>query len=502
MTTKIKTAITPTRAEDYPNWYQAVVDKAELAEMAVVRGCMVIKPWGYAIWENIQKTLDAKLKATGHENLYCPLFVPLRLLEKEAAHVEGFAKECAVGTHHRLEADGKGGLKPAGLLEEPLIVRPTSEAIVGELFARWVQSYRDLPLLMNQWANVVRWEMRPRIFLRTTEFLWQEGHTVHATAEEAIAETEKILGIYVDLVENYLAIPVVQGKKTASERFPGAEDTYTFEAMMQDKKALQAGTSHFLGQNFAKAFNIKFLDQNGQTSTAWTSSWGVTTRLIGALIMTHSDDDGLVLPPRIAPLHVVILPLLEKAADPQALLDYCTEIKTLAEKVLYHGQPVQVKIDTTDGRTGDKAWRWIKKGAPIRLEIGSKELEQRSVYMGRRDKSPKDKQALPMPTFIETLASQLDELQNNLYVRAKTFLQTNTVRVESREAFYAFFDDKNAEQGGFALIGWGEDPTVEAELKQTLKVTPRCIPLETENETVPCLFTGKPGRWTIFAKSY
>jgi prolyl-tRNA synthetase len=304
-----KTAITPTREEDYPEWYQQVVKAADLAEISPVRGCMVIKPWGYAIWENIQRTLDRMFKDTGHENAYFPLFIPLSYLEKEAEHVEGFAKECAVVTHHRLEAGPGGGLVPTGKLEEPLVIRPTSETIIGAMYAKWVQSYRDLPILINQWANVVRWELRTRMFLRTTEFLWQEGHTAHATDAEAMEETLKILDLYATFAQDYMAMPVIKGEKTASERFPGAVNTYSIEAMMQDRKALQAGTSHFLGQNFSRAQEIKFLNQEGKETFAWTTSWGVSTRLVGALIMTHSDDDGLVLPPRLAPAHVVILPI-------------------------------------------------------------------------------------------------------------------------------------------------------------------------------------------------
>src|SRR5262245_28428169 len=340
-----KNAISPTREEDYPEWYQQVVRAADMAEMSPVRGCMVIKPWGYAVWENIQRSLDRMFKDTGHQNAYFPLFIPLSYLEKEAEHVEGFAKECAVVTHHRLEAGPDGGLVPTGKLEEPLVVRPTSETIIGAMYAKWVQSYRDLPILINQWANVVRWELRTRMFLRTTEFLWQEGHTAHATDIEAMEEMLKILHLYADFAENWMAMPVIKGEKTAGERFPGAVRTYSIEAMMQDRKALQAGTSHFLGQNFAKAQEIKFQDQNGREVFAWTTSWGVSTRLVGGLIMTHSDDDGLVLPPRLAPVHVVILPIYRNDEEKKLVLEFADRVKREVSAQQYDDRPIQVKID-------------------------------------------------------------------------------------------------------------------------------------------------------------
>ena len=352
MAKQAQTAISPTRVEDYPEWYQQVVKAADLAETSPVRGCMVIKPWGYAIWENIQRDLDRRFKETGHKNAYFPLFIPMSFLQKEADHVEGFAKECAVVTHSRLEADENGKLQPAGPLEEPLIVRPTSETIIGELFSKWVQSYRDLPLLINQWANVVRWEMRTRLFLRTAEFLWQEGHTVHATAEEAMEETRKMLEVYADFAENFMAMPVLTGEKTEAERFPGADATFAIEAMMQDRKALQAGTSHFLGQNFAKSSNIKYLSAEGKEEFAWTTSWGVSTRLIGGLIMTHSDDDGLALPPRIAPSHVVIIPVTPKEETRQQVLDYCLELKSQLEAQNYLDGRIRVEFDDRDLRGG------------------------------------------------------------------------------------------------------------------------------------------------------
>ena len=406
-----KTAITPTRSENYPEWYQQVVKGADLAENSDVRGCMVIKPWGYAIWENIQRQLDAMFKATGHENAYFPLFIPMSFLEKEAEHVEGFAKECAVVTHHRLEPDGKGGLRPApsAQLEEPLIVRPTSETIIGATFARWVQSYRDLPILINQWANVVRWELRTRMFLRTAEFLWQEGHTVHATAEEAQIETRQMLDVYAEFAESSMAMPVIKGEKTAGERFPGAVSTYSIEAMMQDRKALQAGTSHFLGQNFAKAQEIKFQSEAGQLEYAWTTSWGVSTRLIGGLIMTHSDDDGLVLPPKLAPAHVVILPIYKTPEERAKVLPFCEGLKKDLGAQQYAGEAVRVRIDDRDIRGGDKKWQWVKRGVPIRVEVGPRDIDGGTVFPARRDGVKCDKVA--PAEFVAKIAKTLGEMQ-------------------------------------------------------------------------------------------
>jgi prolyl-tRNA synthetase len=375
MMKKTKTAITPTREEDYPEWYQQIIKAADLAQSSPVRGCMVIKPWGYSLWENIQKVLDGMIKETGHKNAYFPLFIPLSYLQKEADHVEGFAKECAVVTHHRLEtgADGKLRPAPAARLEEPLVVRPTSETIIGEMYANWVQSYRDLPILINQWANVVRWEMRPRIFLRTTEFLWQEGHTAHATEEEAREETMRMLDVYADFAQNYLAMPVIKGEKSESERFPGAEATYCIEAMMQDRKALQAGTSHFLAQNFAKAAQIKYLSEQGREEYAWTTSWGVTTRLIGGVIMTHSDDNGMVMPPRVAPSHIAILPIIHKEETRAQVLEYCERLNKSLSELSYRDNKLQVEFDTRDIHGGEKAWEWIKRGIPMILEIGPRD---------------------------------------------------------------------------------------------------------------------------------
>ncbi len=507
-----KNAISPTREENYPEWYQQVVRAAELAETSPVRGCMVIRPWGFALWENIQRTLDRMFKDTGHENAYFPLFIPKSFLEKEAEHVEGFAKECAVVTHHRLEAGPDGGLVPAGELEEPLIVRPTSETIIGAMYAKWVQSYRDLPILINQWANVVRWELRTRLFLRTAEFLWQEGHTAHATEEEAVEETMKMLDVYADFAENWMAMPVIRGLKTEGEKFPGAVDTYCIEAMMQDRKALQAGTSHFLGQNFAKASDIQFLDQNGERVHAWTTSWGVSTRLVGGLLMTHSDDDGLVLPPRLAPKHIVIIPVLTKAENPDEVIAWCDQLKSEIEKRAYGGRAIEVEVDKRDMRGGDKIWSWVKKGVPIRLEVGPRDIAEDSVFMARRDQGPKDKKSMQRSDFIAGVAAMLEDIQSGLLSRARDFRDENTKVFDSRDDFYAWFTPKNAEKpeihGGFALAHFCGDPEVEDQLARELSVTVRCIPLKgqlaaCDDGEGKCIFTGKPSKGrVVFGKAY
>ena len=499
MSQKTKNAITPTRVENYPEWYQQVIKAADLAETSPVRGCMVIKPWGYAIWENIQKELDRRFKATGHKNAYFPLFIPMRYLQKEADHVDGFAKECAVVTHSRLEADENGQLQPAGPLDEPLIVRPTSETIIGELFAKWVQSYRDLPLLINQWANVVRWEMRTRLFLRTSEFLWQEGHTVHSTEEEAMVETRTMLDVYADFSENYLAMPVIKGEKTEAERFPGAVSTYSIEAMMQDKKALQAGTSHFLGQNFAKSSSIKFLNAESKEEHAWTTSWGVSTRLVGGLIMTHSDDDGLVLPPAIAPAHVVILPVTPKPDSRDAVLEYCRDIKQALEAQSYLGEPVRVELDDRDIRGGEKTWSWVKKGVPVRIEVGPRDMGKEAVFYARRDKAVKDKVSQEKASFVSEITALLENIQSNLFKKAQDFQKTHTQSIDNKEDFEAYFADEDA---GYASVGFCLDSQLEDELAKRLKISVRCIPNDTVAETVPCIFTGKDGKRVIFARSY
>ncbi len=501
MTQKNKTAITPTRADDYPEWYQQVVKAAELAEVSPVRGCMIIKPWGYAIWENIQRVLDDQFKATGHKNVYFPLLIPISFLEKEAAHIEGFAKECAVVTHHRLETNAEGKLVPAGELENPYIIRPTSETIIGEAFSRWIQSYRDLPMLVNQWANVMRWEMRTRMFLRTSEFLWQEGHTAHATAEDAQHETLKILDLYTRFANDYLAMPAIKGEKTASERFPGAVSTYCIEAMMQDKKALQAGTSHFLGQNFARACDIKFLSAEGKEEYVWTTSWGVTTRLIGGLIMTHSDDNGLVLPPKLAPLHVVILPMVHKEEQRADIMQYCTQLADELRHVQFDRKNILVEIDQRELTGGEKAWSWVKKGVPIRIEIGMKEVQNTTVFMGRRDKEYKDRISQTRQEFLATVATQLSDIQNILLARATKFRQDNTVEINSKDEFYDYF--KNGD-GGFAYSHWNGSAEIEAQVKQDLNVTIRCIPkLDTVPETGKCIFSNEASKQrVIFAKAY
>ncbi|QDU96063.1 proline--tRNA ligase [Lignipirellula cremea] len=501
-------AITPTRADDYPEWYQQVIKAADLAENSDVRGCMIIKPWGYAIWEHMQQALDKMFKATGHQNAYFPLFIPKRFLEKEAQHVEGFAKECAVVTHSRLELNDEGKLIPAGKLDEELIVRPTSETIIGAAFSRWVQSYRDLPIKLNQWANVVRWEMRTRMFLRTAEFLWQEGHTVHATEEEAQEETRQMLEVYADFAENFMAMPVVKGEKTADERFPGAVATYSIEAMMQDRKALQAGTSHFLGQNFAKAQEIKFQDQNGAEVFAWTTSWGVSTRLVGALLMTHSDDDGLVLPPRLAPQQIVLLPIYRTDEEKSQVLEFCAKVKSELEALVYGGLPLRVEVDDRDLRGGEKNWQQIKRGVPLRAEIGPRDVASDSVFLARRDRGhgKGDKQSLSRADFVGTAVAMLTEMQDGLLAKARQLREDNTRTVTTLDEFRQFFTPENANKpeihGGFAVCHFSEGDEVQAILKD-LKVTPRCIPFDLEQTPGQCVFTGQPtSRRAIFGKSY
>jgi len=503
---KQENAISPSRSENFPEWYQQVVKAADLAETSSVRGSMVIKPWGYAIWENMQKTLDEMFKETGHVNAYFPLLIPVSLLEKEAKHVEGFAKECAVVTHHRLQDNGSGKLVPAGELEEPYVIRPTSETIIGQSYSKWVQSYRDLPILINQWANVMRWEMRTRLFLRTSEFLWQEGHTVHATAAEAVEETMKMLHVYEEFARDWLALPVIKGKKTEDEKFPGAVDTYTIEAMMQDRKAVQAGTSHFLGQNFAKASDIKFLNEKGETVHAWTTSWGVSTRLIGALIMTHSDDDGLVLPPKIAPKHVVIMPIYKTAEEEKIVKTYCQELAKDIKAKSFAQSPIRVEIDQRDLRGGEKAWQQVKRGVPVRLEIGPRDVASQSVFMGRRDFAPKQKSSISRTEFLEKIPEILAEIQSHLYEKAKTLRDSNLRRIDTLNEFKEFFtadgDQETTTQGGFAAVHWNE-AAMNHPILSELKVTPRCIPLDWPDEKGSCIFTGQESnKRVIFARNY
>ncbi|VGO14404.1 Proline--tRNA ligase [Pontiella desulfatans] len=501
-----KTAITPTRDENYPEWYQQVVRAAELAENSDVRGCMVIKPWGYALWENIQRGLDKMFKDTGHVNAYFPIFIPKSYLEKEAEHVEGFAKECAVVTHHRLEQGEDGKLHPAGELEEPLIVRPTSETIIGATYAKWVESYRDLPILINQWANVVRWEMRTRLFLRTAEFLWQEGHTAHETEAEAWEETRKMLEVYKTFAEEFMAMPVLTGEKTAGERFPGAVSTLCIEAMMQDRKALQAGTSHFLGQNFAKASGIQYSNRDGGRDYAWTTSWGVSTRLIGGMIMTHGDDDGMIMPPRLAPSHVVILPIIRNEEDREAILAYCNEIAANLRKQRFHEREVEVVVDSRDINAGEKGWGWVKKGIPVRAEVGPRDMANNSVFMARRDTG--EKQGIDKDAFVDGIVATLEDIQQGLLQRALAHRAENTREIDSYEEFVQFFTPENKERpeahGGFAMSHWCDGSECEDKINDELSVTIRTVPFDrAEGGAGACICCGKPssGR-VVFAKSY
>ncbi|MEE2823010.1 MAG: proline--tRNA ligase [Acidobacteriota bacterium] len=501
-----KTAITPTRSENYPEWYQEVIKAADLAENSPVRGCMIIKPWGYAIWERIQAILDRMLKDTGHVNAYFPVLIPLNFMEKEAQHVDGFAKECAVVTHHRLTVNEEGALIPDGQLDEPYIIRPTSETVIGDAFSRWIQSYRDLPVLINQWANVMRWELRPRLFLRTSEFLWQEGHTAHATPEEGLEETRKILDLYTNLSERYLAMPVIRGAKTPGERFPGAVETYAIEAMMQDGRALQAGTSHFLGQNFAKAMGINFQNEQGQQELVWTTSWGVSTRLIGGLIMAHSDDDGLVLPPKIAPMQVVLLPIFHNPENKVEVMAHADQLFQELKTLSYNGEPLRVELDSSDRRGGEKVWHHIKRGVPIRVEIGPKEVESDSVFVGRRDQEARHRTTLPRNEFVQIVSEMLSEIDETILRRARKLQQKSTETVDSLDALKEFFtqthDGVLTTGGGFALAHWN-DVAEGNDVLAELKVTPRCVPLDGEAEPGKCIFTGQPSkRQVLFAKAY
>lgn len=507
-----KNAISPTREEDFPEWYQQVVRAADMAENSEVRGCMVIKPWGYGLWERIQRQMDRMFKETGHRNAYFPLLIPLSYLEKEAQHAEGFATECAVVTHHRLEAqkqeDGTVKMVPSGKLTEPFVIRPTSETIIGAAYARWVQSYRDLPILINQWANVMRWEMRPRLFLRTAEFLWQEGHTAHETKEEAVEETEKMHRVYETFLRDHLAIPVIPGEKTEAERFPGALNTLTVEAMVQDRKAIQAGTSHFLGQNFSRAAGIEFTGRDGQKEFAWTTSWGVSTRTIGTLIMAHGDDDGAVLPPRVAPTQVIILPVTPKEETRAQVLEAAEVLAARLREQRAWGDPLEVEVDRRDLGGGVKSWEWIKKGVPVRLELGPRDLENGTVAVCRRDGVPKA--FLPVAEVVAKLPEILREIQDGLLSRALAFRKEHTREINSQEEFRAFFTPRNGEKpeihGGFALAHWGGTAEDEKRLQADLKVTVRCIPTTGEvggDEPGTCFLTGKPSRRRlVFAKSY
>lgn len=485
----------PTRAENYAQWYQDLVIKADLAENSAVRGCMVIKPYGYAIWEKMQATLDKMFKETGHVNAYFPLFIPKSFFSKEASHVEGFAKECAVVTHYRLKnaEDGSGVVvDPTAKLEEELIIRPTSETIIWNTYRGWIQSYRDLPLLINQWANVVRWEMRTRLFLRTAEFLWQEGHTAHATKEEAIEETRRMLDVYAEFAEKFLAVPVIKGVKSENERFAGALDTYCIEALMQDGKALQAGTSHFLGQNFAKAFEVKFTNKEGKQDYVWATSWGVSTRLMGALIMAHSDDDGLVLPPKLAPVQVVIVPIYK--SDEQ-LSQISQAVKPLMEDL--RNRSISVKYDDRD--TQKPGWKFNEyefKGVPVRIAIGPRDLENGTAEVARRD--TKEKSVMQLTDLGLKIEHLLDQIQKNIYNKALDFRDSMMKNVDSWEEFKV-----KLEEGGFLLAHWDGTPETEQKIKEETKATIRCIPLNAKQEAGKCVYSGKPStQRVIFARAY
>jgi prolyl-tRNA synthetase len=481
--------------EDYSQWFNDLVIKADLAEYAPVRGCMIIKPYGYSIWEKMQAALDQMFKDTGHSNAYFPLFIPKSFFSKEASHVEGFAKECAVVTHYRLKNDGEGNIivDEDAKLEEELIVRPTSETIIWHTYKGWIQSYRDLPILVNQWANVVRWEMRTRLFLRTTEFLWQEGHTAHATAEEAVAETEQMLEVYADFVENWMGVPVIKGRKTANERFAGALDTYCIEALMQDGKALQAGTSHFLGQNFAKAFDVKFTTKEGTLEHVWATSWGVSTRLMGALIMTHSDDAGLVLPPKLAPIQVVVVPIYKHDEELENIRTY---VKGLTKELKSKG--ISIKFDDRDTqRPGFKFAEYELKGVPLRVAIGSRDMQNGTVELARRDTRTKETvNQEGLATHIEQL---LEEIQTNIYQKAFNFRAENTTEVDTYDEFKRLLDEKP----GFISAHWDGTSETEQRIKDETKATIRCIPLNNKQEEGKCILTGNPStQRVLFARAY
>ena len=485
------------REDNYSQWYNNLVVKADLAENSAVRGCMVIKPYGYAIWEKMQAQLDKMFKETGHQNAYFPLFIPKSFLSREAEHVEGFAKECAVVTHHRLMVDpeGKGVVvDPAAKLEEELIVRPTSETIIWNTYKNWINSYRDLPILCNQWANVVRWEMRTRLFLRTAEFLWQEGHTAHATREEAIEETEKMVNVYAKFAREYMAVPVVVGLKSANERFAGALETYCIEAMMQDGKALQAGTSHFLGQNFAKAFDVKYASKEGTLEYVWATSWGVSTRLMGALIMAHSDDNGLVLPPKLAPIHVVMVPIFKTEEEHTAIIAKMEELKGELERF-----GLTVKIDDRDNlRSGFKFAEWELKGVPVRVAMGPRDLANGTIEVARRDTLTKE--SMQLEGVAEVVNGLMEKIQDNIYQKALDFRAANTISVDTWDEF-----KEKIEQGGFLLCHWDGTPETEEKIKEETKATIRCIPLDTNviMEEGRCVYSGRPSKQrVIFARSY
>ena len=485
----------PKRSENYSEWYNEIVKRADLAENSAVRGCMVIKPYGFAIWEKMQRALDDMFKATGHQNAYFPLFVPKSFLEKEEEHAEGFAKECAVVTHYRLKAnpDGKGLIvDPNAKLEEELIIRPTSETVIWNAYRNWIQSWRDLPLLINQWCNVVRWEMRTRLFLRTAEFLWQEGHTAHATKEDAIEETERMLGVYADFAENWMAMPVLKGTKTASERFAGAEESLCIEALMQDGKALQSGTSHFLGQNFSKSFDVKFVNKENQLEHPWATSWGVSTRLMGALIMAHSDDNGLVLPPKLAPIQVVIIPIYRNEED---LATIGERVSPIVEELKAAGIAVKYD-DSTHQRSGWKFAEYELRGVPIRLGLGMRDIENGTIEVARRDTLSKESVAID--TVVDTVKILLEQIQSAIYQKALRYREENTHRIDTWEDFKI-----QIEKGGFILAHWDGTSDTEEKIKEETKATIRCIPLNAKEEVGKCVFSGEQSnKRVIFARAY
>ena len=504
-------AMKTTRKQNYPEWYQNVVSEADMAENSVSPGCMVMKAWGYGLWERIQRVLDEKIKETGHENYYFPMFIPLSFFQKEADHVEGFAKEMAVVTHSRL-ASQDGKLQPASPLEEPLIVRPTSETIIADSFAKWVKSYRDLPILLNQWANVVRWEMRPRLFLRTREFLWQEGHTVHATLKEAEEETVKMLEVYRDFSENALAMPVIAGRKPEYDKFPGAIDTYCIEAMMQDGKALQAGTSHFLGQNFAKSADIKFTNQNNELEYAYTTSWGVSTRLIGGTIMCHADDDGMVVPPHVAPYQIVIVPLIKKPEDSEKIMTYINDIQAKLKLETAFGEKIRLKVDGRDKASVDKVWEWIRKGAPMVCEIGARDVDNGGLMVKERIfiGQPEGKKIIKTDEFIASAGKRLEELQKLMFAKAQErLLQNIRTDITTPEEFAAYFANANewiedGKQGKVTFVRgkWCGDSATE-EILKSMKITIRCLPFDQSGTVGKCLLTGKDATMdVIYARSY
>ena len=491
----MKNAITPTREENFPEWYQQVVKAAELAQHSPVRGCMVVLPWGYRMWEKMVAMMDSRFRKKGVENAYFPLFIPLSYFQKEADHVEGFATECAVVTHHRLKKDSEGNLQPEGELEEPLVVRPTSEMIIGEMFAQWIESYRDLPMKVNQWCNVVRWEMRTRLFLRTAEFLWQEGHCAFATREEAEENALEHLELYRAFCHDVLALPVVTGEKSEAERFPGAENTHCIEMLMQDGKALQCGTSHFLGQRFAKAANMQYQGDEG-LEYCWTTSWGSTTRLVGAMIMTHGDDDGMVMPPRCASAQIVIIPIAHKEESKAAVMEYCEQLKADLERVPYYEGHLEVKIDARDVRGGEKSWHWIKKGAPMRVEVGPRDIEKGGACVAMRHLGPKEKRFPSREELIAKAPEWLDEMQNALYERAKERQEGAIKDVSSRDEFDAHWKSGGT---GFLRAPWAGDMALEKAIQQEHSVTIRCL----QSGSGTCPFTQQAAEAVaLFALSY